>query len=177
MSESNAAVKSVVEVYFPSRHMTLSYLNESFDLQEGDMVFVDGKLEGLRGEVVHVGQNFKVKLSDYKHVIAKADTNVSGEMFMEDKNLVAFDRAVIPYEKVLTWFKQPKAEDDDYILGNDDINACNFLQRERLYPCAGEPTRGKAHPLPRKKGGKNNDQGRHHRPGMRKDRNDEESRD
>ena len=44
--------KSVVRVHFPSRNMTLAYYNDRFDLQRGDLVFVDGKLEGLRGRVV-----------------------------------------------------------------------------------------------------------------------------
>ena len=36
--------KSVVQVHFPKRNMTLAYYNDMFDLHCGDMVFVDGKL-------------------------------------------------------------------------------------------------------------------------------------
>ena len=57
--------KSVVRVHFPTRNMTLAYYNDQFDLQRGDLVFVDGKLEGLRGRVVDVSYNFKIKLSDF----------------------------------------------------------------------------------------------------------------
>ena len=56
--------------------MTLSYYNDLFDLHRGDLVFVVGKLEGLRGIVVDVSYNFKIKLSDYKRVIAVADTTL-----------------------------------------------------------------------------------------------------
>ena len=56
----NEPKKSVVRVYFPARNMTLSYYNDQFDLHRGDLVFVDGKLEGLRGRVVDV--NGKIKL-------------------------------------------------------------------------------------------------------------------
>ena len=71
--------KSVVRVHFPARNMNLSYYNDAFDLKCGDIVFVEGKLEGLRGRVVDVAYNFKIKLSDYKKVISVADTNVRGE--------------------------------------------------------------------------------------------------
>ena len=73
--------KSVVRVHFPARNMDLSYYNDAFDLKCGDIVFVEGKLEGLRGRVVDVAYNFKIKLSDYKKVISVADTNVRGEFF------------------------------------------------------------------------------------------------
>ena len=56
--------KSVVRVHFPARNMNLSYYNDAFDLKCGDIVFVEGKLEGLRGRVVDVAYNFKIKLSD-----------------------------------------------------------------------------------------------------------------
>ena len=71
--------KSVVRVHFPARNMNLSYYNDAFDLKRGDIVFVEGKLESLRGRVVDVAYNFKIKLSDYKRVISVADTNVQGE--------------------------------------------------------------------------------------------------
>lgn len=58
--------KSVVEVFFPARHLTCSYYNDIFNLKHGDIVYVEGKLEGLRGRVVDINYNFKIKLSDYK---------------------------------------------------------------------------------------------------------------
>ena len=74
--------KSVVQVSFPSRNMTLAYYNDMFDLHCGDLVYVDGKLEGKRGRVVDVNYNFKIKLSDYKRVIAVVDTEVHGKFHM-----------------------------------------------------------------------------------------------
>ena len=47
------------------------------------MVYVDGKLEGQRGRVVEVSYTFKIKLSDYKRVIAVVDTNVSGQFLWQ----------------------------------------------------------------------------------------------
>ena len=74
--------KSMVEVYFSARNMTLTYFNDKFDLKCGDLVYVEGKLEGLQGRVTGVNYNFKIKVSDYKRVIAVVDTNVSGQLFM-----------------------------------------------------------------------------------------------
>ena len=41
-----APKKSVVQVFFAARNRTLAYYNDQFDLHPGDIVFVDGKLEG-----------------------------------------------------------------------------------------------------------------------------------
>ena len=112
--------KSVVQVHFPARNMTLSYYNDKFDLHRGDLVFVDGKLEGLRGRVVDVTYNFKIKLSDYKRVIAVADTNVTGEFFLAGSHFVTFDEDAIPFKKVITWFRAPLKPEDEYATGYDD---------------------------------------------------------
>ena len=37
--------KSVVQVYFAGRNMTLDYYNDRFDLHRGDIVYVDGILD------------------------------------------------------------------------------------------------------------------------------------
>ena len=113
-------VKSVVRVHFPARNMTLSYYNDLFDLKVGDIVFVEGKLEGLRGRVVDVTYNFKIKLSDYKRVISVADTEVRGEFFFAGSHFITFDPTVLPYAKFISWFKAPDQEDDLYVSGSDD---------------------------------------------------------
>ena len=56
--------KSLVQVRFPGKGMALSYYNDLFDLKPGDLVYVDGKLEGQLGRVVEISYNFKIKLSD-----------------------------------------------------------------------------------------------------------------
>ena len=53
-------VKSLVQVYFPERNQTLTYFNDQFDLKRGNFVFVDGKLECVRGIVREVNKNFKI---------------------------------------------------------------------------------------------------------------------
>ena len=52
LKQPAAPRKSLVEVFFSGRNMTLTYYNDQFDLHSGDMVYVDGKLEGLLGRVV-----------------------------------------------------------------------------------------------------------------------------
>lgn len=111
--------QSVVRVHFPTRNMTLSYYNDAFDLKLGDIVYVDGKLEGLRGHIVDITYNFKIKLSDYKRVINVADTNVKGEFHFAGSHFVTFDRTALPYEKIITWFKAPEKEDEVFVSGND----------------------------------------------------------
>ena len=113
-------VKSLVQVYFPERNQTLTYFNDQFDLKRGDFVFVDGKLEGIRGTVREVNKNFKIKVADYKRVISIANTEVSGSLHMAGSHFVSFDASVLPYEKVRTWYLPPVKPEDEYESGNDD---------------------------------------------------------
>ena len=113
-------VKSLVQVYFPERNQTLTYFNDQFDLKRGDFVFVDGKLEGIRGIVRDVNKNFKIKVADYKKVISVADTNVSGKMHMAGSHFVSFDTPVLPYEKIRTWYLPPVKPEDEFETGNDN---------------------------------------------------------
>lgn len=112
--------KCVVQVYFTDRNMTLAYYNDRFDLHCGDLVYVDGKLEGLRGRVVAINYNFKIKMSDYKRVIAVVDTSVSGQFFMAGAHFVTFDREAVPCSKVVTWFKAPLKGEEELVSGSDD---------------------------------------------------------
>lgn len=116
---SIAPRKSVVQVSFPGRGSSLAYYNDQFDLHVGDIVYVDGKLEGQRGRVVEVAYNFKIKVSDYKRVIGLADTEVHGQFFNAGSHFVTFDRAALPQSKIVTWYKAP-VKDDEYVSGTDD---------------------------------------------------------
>lgn len=118
--QATAPRKSIVQVYFTGRNMTLAYYNDQFDLHRGDMVYVDGKLEGMRGRVTEVNYNFKIKVSDYKRVIAVVDTTVNGQFFMAGSHFVTFDRTSLPISKAVTWFKAPAKEDDEFVSGSDD---------------------------------------------------------
>ena len=78
----------------------LAHYNDSFDLYCGDLVYVDGKLEGLCGRVVQVSYHFKIKLSDYRRVVAAADTEIHGTFYLAGPHLVTFARQTLPYGKV-----------------------------------------------------------------------------
>ena len=119
ISRKPKPTRSLVLIHFPARNMTLSYYNDQFDLHGGDLVFVDGKLEGFRGHVVDVCYTFKIKLSDYKRVISVADTKVHGEFLFAGSHFVTFDRSALPYEQVITWFKAPEKEDTEIVSEQD----------------------------------------------------------
>lgn len=112
--------KSIVQVYFAGRNMTLAYYNDRFDLHCGDIVYVDGKLEGMRGRVKSVNYNFKIKVSDYKRVIGVADTAVHGQFFLAGNHVIAFDRTTLPADRVLTWYKAPVTEEGEFVSSSDD---------------------------------------------------------
>lgn len=112
--------KSVVQVSFAGRNMTLAYYNDQFDLHRGDLVYVDGKLEGLRGRVTEVSYNFKIKVSDYRRVIAVVDTTINGRFFMAGSHFVTFDRAALPAGNTSTWFKAPAGDDEEFVSSSDD---------------------------------------------------------
>lgn len=114
------ARKSLVSVRFEKNNRVLSYYNDKFDLHKGDIVFVDGKLVGERGFVEEVNYNFKIKLSDYKKVVALADTTVKGEFFFAGDYFISFDESVIPYEKVITWFKPPVDDEEEIVVSGED---------------------------------------------------------
>lgn len=114
--------KSVVQVYFAERNMTLAYYNDQFDLHRGDIVYVDGKLEGVRGRITEVNYNFKIKMSDYKRVIAVVDTSVNGRLYIAGSHFVTFDRAALPISKARSWFTAPTREDDEFVCGSDDTS-------------------------------------------------------
>ncbi len=130
---------SVVSVYFPHRGREWSYYNDRFDLKVGDYVYVEGKLEGYRGQVTKVNYSFKIKLSDYKKVIGVVDTDIKGDFYLAGSHMITFDRNVIPYQKVLAWFKAFE-DDGDVVSGNDDTYgfALNDLSKMKISDEAAE---------------------------------------
>lgn len=118
--EEAAPRKCLAEIRFPGVYKPYTYYNELFDLKIGDRVFVDGKLEGTMGVVVNITYNFKIKLSDYKRVIGKADTDVKGEFHFAEGHFVAFDPTALPYGKAETWFRCSEINNEDYVSSTDN---------------------------------------------------------
>jgi len=120
--------KSVVEVFFPDRQKAYSYYNDMFDLKRGDVVYVEGKLEGLRGRVTQINYNFKIKLSDYKRVIGVANTDVIGEFHLAGSHFITIDSDALTYEQVSTWFKAHDNGEEEYVsLNGDEVFNLNDL--------------------------------------------------
>lgn len=117
---SAAPRKSVVQILFSDNGTALDYYNDKFDLRIGNMVYVDGKMEGVCGRVVGINYNFKIKLSEYKRVIALVDTDVHGAFFIAGSHFVTFDPAVLPAQKVRPWFLPIARDEEEYITGSDD---------------------------------------------------------
>ena len=113
--------KSVVRVRFPDKGMALAYYNDRFDLHIGDRVYVDGKMEGIQGRVVEVSYHFKIKVSEYKKVIAVVDTHVKGELFIAGSHFAAFDPEVLSYEQVFSWLKAPE-EEEEVVVSSDETS-------------------------------------------------------
>ena len=131
--------KSVVQVRFLVQGASLAYYNDRFDLHVGDFVYVDGKMEGELGRVTEVNYNFKIKLSDYKRVIAQVDTNVEGQFHFAGAHFVTFDRHALPAEKVALWFKAPRKDDDEMISGSDERSfGLDDLKSMKISPAIAE---------------------------------------
>ena len=112
-----AAVPSVVRVYFPERSRAFSYYNDRFDLHEGDVVYVSGKLAGLLGRVAAVDYNFRIRLADYERVIGAADRNVRGTFYVFGSHMLTLDHGALPYAQVRSWFFPPEA-DGEFVTGH-----------------------------------------------------------
>ena len=114
--------RSVVQVKFDGQSAPLTYYNDRFDLHCGDLVYVDGKLEGQLGRVTAVEYNFRIRLSDYRRVIALVDTDVRGQFFLAGSHFITFDPAALPSGKAVRWFKAPEREDEVFARGSDDTS-------------------------------------------------------
>ena len=128
------AVISLVQVKFSSKNIPLTYYNDKFNLKKGDLVYVEGKLEGKIGTVVEVEYNFKIKLSEYKRVIAVVDTEVHGQLFMAGSHFVTFNPTTLPKEQIATWFKTPDATEEEYVtnFGDDTSFSLSNLQEFQI---------------------------------------------
>ncbi len=124
--DENQVRRSVAEVYFPDRNRSYSYYNDKFDLHVGSLVYVDGKLEGLRGRVTKISYNFKIDLSVYKRIIYVVCDNIHGEFYAAGSHLVTFDRNALTPAEADSWFLKPKKEDvvSEIVTGFDDAVFC-----------------------------------------------------
>ena len=69
-----------------------------------------------------VSHNFKIKLSDYKRVIGRAETSLHGRLYLLGSHLAAFSPEVLPWEKALTWFCAPEETPEEYVVGDQELD-------------------------------------------------------
>lgn len=112
--------KSVVQVWFSDSGRKLAYYNDRFDLKCGDLVYVEGQMAGVPGRIVEISYSFKIKLSEYKQVIAVINTEVHGRFLISGFHLISLDPAVLSFEQVLSWFHAPAEDEEEYAIGTDD---------------------------------------------------------
>lgn len=117
-AQHSEAKKSLVEVMFPDKNLVLTYFNDMFDLHEGDFVYVEGRLEGIRGIVVSVSYNFKIRISDYRKVVCLVDTDIKGSFYQTLTHFITFEPDSLPAQKVLSWYRL--VNEDDYEFSTDD---------------------------------------------------------
>lgn len=101
-------VKSLVKVRFVNRHMHLSYYNDRFDLREGDVVYVSGKLAGEPGVVTSVTTRFRIHTSDFEKVLVLLDLTLHGSFVQAGNWMVSFDQIPISPERFDSWVNPPE---------------------------------------------------------------------
>ena len=131
----NTQKQSLARVWIPGGGYTSNtYYNDRFDLKNGDIVYVEdwqnGKL--LRGIVISLIKTFKIRLSDYKKVIAQADRSVQGQLYLGGQYLLGFGKETLPYEKVITWVKPPCGEDEYVAVRDEDGTSFPLDDLEKL---------------------------------------------
>lgn len=124
-ARGNAPVKSLVKIRFASRSMELAYYNDRFDLHEGDVVYVSGKLAGEAGMVTSVTTKFRIHTADYERVLALLDLTLRGAFARVQDKMVCFDTAALTPEQFGAWVTPPddpkkqKDEDADEIISGE----------------------------------------------------------
>ena len=121
----NHPVPSLVTVRFSETGPALTYYNDKYALQAGDRVFVSGKCAGQPGEVEKVTTRFKIRLSDYQRVIAKASISIHGTYELVLDKMISYDENAVSPEEFRSWILPPAhwdgedggSPEDEVIIG------------------------------------------------------------
>ena len=121
--------KRLVEVRFNSG-MTLSYLCEIEEIEVGDLVTVEGKLEDEIGVVKTVKKSFKAPKFEMKWIESVLDRDVTGDYFKLGEDMVSTNCSLTA-EKFITMFAGLKYKDNQAV-GEDEVelDLANFEEDE-----------------------------------------------
>ena len=144
-------VRSLVKVRFINRGMHLSYYNDRFDLQEGDVVYVSGQLAGEPGVVTSVTTKFRIHTADYQRVLALLDLTVRGAFSRMGDKMVSLDADALPPEQFESWVMPPEdpkkkkqreknGEDEDEVISGEGyaIDIHHIGDCKDISPAVGE---------------------------------------
>lgn len=119
------AIRSLVSVRFIGDGRAFTYYNDKYALEEGDFVFVSGKLAGKLGVVESVTTKFKINLADYQRVISKANGSIHGTFESILDKMVSYDSEAPSPDEFRSWIMPPKGWDkseddpeDEIIIGD-----------------------------------------------------------
>ncbi len=125
-------VRSVVTVRFDNGR-EYPYYNDMFNLKEGDVVYVDGKLAGIPGRVTEVTTKFKVSLDFYKRVIAKLNLEFHGEFKKKSCFMMCENPKVLTIEQAKSWYFPPREEEEKFFVGDGyRIKLDNIMNSEDI---------------------------------------------
>ena len=110
-NNKQVGVRSLVQVRF-SGYAPLTYYNEKFDLHEGDLVYVSGRLKGRIGTVETVSTKFRIRKSDYEKVLHQLDMSIHGTYVPGGKDyMISTDSDAVSPEQFRSWVEEPPSPD------------------------------------------------------------------
>lgn len=125
-TEKERIVKRLVEVHFYGRGMGLSYLCEDEGVKVGDLVTVEGKLEGLIGKVKRVLKSFKIPKFEMKWINKILDCDATGDYFKLEDDIISFNSALTSEKFYSMYVEQAYNSVEGLGEADMDINLENF---------------------------------------------------
>lgn len=106
--QQNPVQPSVAEVYFYEEDVALPYYTDRFNLKQGDLVFVEGKMAGKRGRVQKVSHIFRIKADEYEQIKCVVAFKKSNKLYFSTSHLIEFRARLLPIEQAKCWFGVPE---------------------------------------------------------------------
>lgn len=141
-TDTREPFRCIVKIRFPGVGKELSYYNDSFYLEVGDKVFVNGKSYGKLGVVTDVNTHFKINTADYKKVIGKPDIAIKGNFISINDKMVSFDTDLTAekFAEMIIPPRDPDSDDNDgeIILGEgwavrlEDFEMSQYVEHIKL---------------------------------------------